>query len=250
MLLAIDTSTRYAGVAVADGERLLAARSWYSTSSHTSELMPAVAGLLDGLGLSPRDLQDIAVALGPGAFSALRVGVSAAKGLALAAGKPLAGVPTLDLEAFPYLESGLPVCALLDSGRTEVAAALFGADGARMGEDRMGRPGEIITQVAGPTIFCGEGVRSWGTLIREQLGPQAVVVQPYPAARLWSLAELGRRRLDRGDSGRFGPAATPLPADAQHRRPQAPRPNAPAVLTSALVASPYGFRECLRFNGK
>ena len=200
MLLAIDTSTRYAGVAVADGDRLLAGRSWYSTSSHTSELMPAVAGLLQGLGLAPRDLYGIAVALGPGAFSALRVGVSAAKGLALATGRPLAGLPTLDLEALPYLNSGLPVCALLDSGRTEVAAAFFGADGERTGEDRMGRPEEIITGVAEPTIFCGEGVRSWGALIKERLGPQAVVVQPSPAARLWPLAELGRRRLDRGDT--------------------------------------------------
>ena len=200
MLLAIDTSTRYAGVAVADGERLLAARSWYSGSSHTAELMPAVAGLLQGLGLLPRDLQGIAVALGPGAFSALRVGVSAAKALALSAGKPISGVPTLDMEAMPYLGSGMPICALLDSGRTEVAAAFFGADGARVGEDVMGRPEELLTRVAGPTIFCGEGVRSWGTLIKESLDSQAIVVQPTPAARLWALAELGRRRLDGGDA--------------------------------------------------
>ena len=70
MLLAIDTSTRYAGVALYDGGHILSIRSWHSTSSHTSELMPAVKGVLEERGITPRDLEGIAVALGPGAFSA------------------------------------------------------------------------------------------------------------------------------------------------------------------------------------
>ena len=87
MLLAIDTSTRHAGVALAQDGQVISSRSWCSLANHTAELMPAVAEILDGQRLAAGDLTGIAVALGPGGFSALRVGISAAKGLALAFGK-------------------------------------------------------------------------------------------------------------------------------------------------------------------
>ena len=200
MLLAIDTSTRYAGVALYDGVHILNLRAWHSTSSHTSELMPAVKGVLEERGITPRDLDGIVVALGPGAFSALRVGISAAKGLALAAGKPLAGVPTLDLEAHPFLGCGLPVCALLEAGRNEVAAAFFNPRGERTGEDTMGAPEEVLAGIGEPTIFCGEGIYRWRGFIEEQLGFRAMILKPSPAARLNALSELGHGRIQAGDT--------------------------------------------------
>ena len=207
MLLAIDTSTRYAGVALADAGRVLSGRSWYSAVNHTAELMPAVARTLEGAGLTVKELDGIAVALGPGGFSALRVGMSVAKGLALASGQPLVGIGTLDLEAHCYLESGLPVCALLDAGRSEVASASFGtgpAAGQRTRDDRIGPPEELLAELAEtpettePTLFCGEGTPPHAELIRERLGRRAVVAGHTPAARLYALAELGRRRLETG----------------------------------------------------
>lgn len=201
MLLSIDTSTRYAGVALSNEERVLSCRWWYSTTNHTTQLMPAVSDLLTDSGLTPRDLSGIAVALGPGGFSALRVGMSVAKGLALVAQKPLLGVGTLDLEAIPYLESGLPVCAMLDAGRQEVASAYFGASGQRTREDLICPPKELLTGITQQTIFCGEGVLPWISLIKEELGPLAVVVTHLsPANRLWSLSEIGRQRLAAGES--------------------------------------------------
>lgn len=200
MLLTIDTSTRYAGVALSDGVHILNTRSWHSSSSHTSELMPAVKGVLGERGITPRDLDGITVALGPGAFSALRVGISAAKGLALAAGKPLAGIPTLDLEAYPFLGCGLPVCALLEAGRNEVAAAFFDPEGERTAEDTMGPPGEVLSGIGQPTIFCGEGISRWRASVEDRLGTLAIIVQPAAGGRLSSLAELGRIRLNAGEA--------------------------------------------------
>jgi tRNA threonylcarbamoyladenosine biosynthesis protein TsaB len=201
MLLAIDTSTRYAGVALSDEERLLSCRSWYSSTNHTAQLMPAVSELLTSYRLTPRDLSGIAVALGPGGFSALRVGVSVAKGLAIASQKPLLGVGTLDLEALPCLESGLPVCVLLDAGRREVASAHFGVNGRRTREDLICPPEELLAEITQQTIFCGEGAWPWSSLIKEKLGQLAVVVARHsPANRLWSLAEVGRQRLSAGES--------------------------------------------------
>jgi tRNA threonylcarbamoyladenosine biosynthesis protein TsaB len=201
MLLSIDTSTRYAGVALSDDERVLSCQTWYSITNHTTQLMPAVSELLAGSRLTPRDLSGIAVALGPGGFSALRVGMSVAKGLALAAQKPLLGVGTLELEALPYLEAGFPVCAMLDAGRREVASAYFGVSGQRAREDLICPPEELLAGITQQTIFCGEGILPWIPLIKEQLGPLAVVVtHSSPASRLWSLAEMGRRRLGSGES--------------------------------------------------
>ena len=199
MILAIDSSTRYAGVALADDRRVVSSRCWYSTVNHTAELMPAVDQTLQSAGIAPGDLEGIAVALGPGGFSALRVGVSVAKGLALASRKPLVGVGTLDLEAFPFLDSGLPVCAVLDAGRGEVASAHFGPDGRRRREDTVCPPEELLDSITEPTLFCGEGVVPWTGLIKERLGPKGVVAHPAPAIRLWSLVDLGRQRLEAGE---------------------------------------------------
>ena len=200
MLLAIDTSTRHAGVALAQDGQVISSRSWCSQANHTAELMPAVAEILNWHRLAARDLTGIAVALGPGGFSALRVGISVAKGLALASGKPLVGLRTLDLEAHPYLASGVPVCALLDVGRQEVAAARFGKDGQRLAEDIIGPPLELFSGIAEPTIFCGEAVAKWMGLIREHLGTLALPVTSSPAARLWSLAALSQQRIELDDA--------------------------------------------------
>ena len=200
MLLAIDTSTRYAGVALGAEGRVVSLRSWYSSINHTAELMPAIAEILLSQGLSAGGLSGITVALGPGGFSALRVGMSVAKGLAVTAGKPLVGVGTLDLEAFPYLESGMPVCALLDAGRQEVASAHFGPDGRRTREDMICPPQALFEAVSQATVFCGEGVQTWSQTIKDGLGALAVVVKPAPSLRLWSLLEVGGEKLAAGEA--------------------------------------------------
>ena len=204
MLLALDTSTRYAGVALVEEDRVVASRTWHSPVNHTTELMPAVAHLLESRGLTAGQLDGIAVALGPGGFSALRVGISAAKGLALVAKKPIVGVGTLDLEAYPYLRSGVPVCALLEAGRQECASALYGPDGIRLREDRVCTADELLAEVAekipGPAIFCGEGVTAWKEAIAEKLGGNAQIFSPMPAARVWSLAVIAWEKLLSGET--------------------------------------------------
>ena len=200
MLLSVDTSTRYAGVALYDEGRVVSSRSWYSAVNHTVELMPAVAQILQSRRLSPKDLEGIAIALGPGGFSALRVGMSVVKGLAMTAGKPVVGLGTLDLEAYPYLESGLQVCALLDAGRREVASAIFGSDGRRIRKDLICPTQELLDAIDSVTLFCGEGVSTWRGLIQERLGSLGQVVRPSPASRLWALCELGSQALAAGDT--------------------------------------------------
>ena len=200
MLLAIDTSTRYAGVALVNEDRVIASHAWYSTYNHTAELMPAVVNILEHGSLTAADLDGVAVALGPGGFSALRVGISAAKGLALVAKKPIIGVGTLDLEAHPYLRTGVQVCALIEAGREECATALFGPDGIRAREDRVCTADELLAEVRGPAIFCGEGVTAWQEQIAGAKGADAQIVRPVPAARVWALAVMGWEKLVAGET--------------------------------------------------
>lgn len=199
MILSIDTSTRYAGVALSDDERVVACRLWYSRVNHTAELMPAVAQTLESHGITASELEAVAVALGPGGFSSLRVGLSVAKGLSAASVLPLVGVGTLELEARPYLETGMSVCAMLDAGRGEVATARFDSTGHPQGEETIWPPDELLDSIAEPTQFCGEGVVPWAPLIKERLGPMALVMaSPSPGNRLWSLAAIAKERLAAG----------------------------------------------------
>ena len=202
MLLAIDMSTRYAGVAMADKDRVVSCRVWYSNVNHTIELMPQIAESLQSQNIRVENLEGVAVALGPGGFSALRVGMSVAKGLAMTGNIPLVGIGTLDLEAFPFfeagLDSGLPVCALLEAGRNELASAHFAPGGERTREDTISPLEEILESITALTLLCGEGVQGRVEEIKERLGNLAAVVQPSAATRLWSLAALARQRLESG----------------------------------------------------
>ena len=202
MLLAIDTSTRNASVALSDGGRVVAIRAWHSMVNHSSELMPAVAQLLESRGVRPKELHAVSVALGPGGFSALRTGVSAAKGMAMAVDIPIVGVGSLDLEAYPFRDAGTRICALLEAGRGEAASMLIAPDGSRSREDRITGPDELLDELGGAdegvTLFCGEGLQSWAGNIRERLGPKALLCHTPPSARAGSLAELAHSRLEAG----------------------------------------------------
>ena len=101
MLLALDTSTSQLGLALYDGERLLAERLWVSKVRHTVELAPAVEQILQQSGLALSALTALGVALGPGSFTSLRVGLAFAKGLAFSLTLPLIGISTLAILAAP-----------------------------------------------------------------------------------------------------------------------------------------------------
>ena len=127
MLLAIDTSTAQVGVALIDGGQLVAETIWNSRVHHTIELAPAVSALLERANARPRDLRAIGVAIGPGSFTALRVGMAFAKGLALARKIPVIGVPTLDVLAGGQPACDLPLAAALQAGRGRLAVAWYKA---------------------------------------------------------------------------------------------------------------------------
>lgn len=202
MQLSIDTSTRYAGVALSwDGEPRWEMR-WHSRQNHTRELAGVVEALVGHAGVTMGELEAVFIARGPGGFSAVRVGMGFAKGLAESRDVPLVGVSTLEVEALPYEGLGRPVCPLLEVGRGVVAWARFqGGDGGwrREGEEAVVGVDELVEAVPEGALLCGEGTWGLSTLLRERLGGRATVVAPPPPTRqLWALARLGAEALAEG----------------------------------------------------
>jgi len=103
MELSIDTSTRYASVAISREGETIAELTWRSERNHSVELVPAIREVIARVGIETRDLNAIFIAKGPGGFSALRVGMSTAKAMAVSLEIPLVAVGTLDVEVAPYL---------------------------------------------------------------------------------------------------------------------------------------------------
>src|SRR5258708_15596306 len=129
MLLAIDTATRVLSLALHDGEQVRAETTWITKNQHTTELMPAIRQLLDRSQVDMTDLTILAVSQGPGSFNGLRIGISAAKGLAMARNLPLLAIPTLDVIAAaqpgPLTAQGGTLIAVVQAGRGRVCAGRY-----------------------------------------------------------------------------------------------------------------------------
>ena len=124
MLLAIDTSTTQAGIALYDGQ-VQAEVAWRAGRDHGRQLLPVIHETLARLGRTPADLTAIGAARGPGSFTGLRVGLSVGRGLAFALGLPLYGIGSLDVLAAGLAGYSGPIRAVLEAGRGRVASARF-----------------------------------------------------------------------------------------------------------------------------
>ncbi len=159
MLLALDTATAFASVALYDGREVRAELNWRSERRHTVELAPQVDNLMQLAGVSPAHLHAVAVAIGPGSYTGTRIALSFAKGIVLALDIPLIGIPTLDVLAYPMLPASKPVCALVAAGRKRYCWAVYAAN--RPLPERVTPFGlhhfpEIMSQVQSPAMWVGE----------------------------------------------------------------------------------------------
>ncbi|MEE8390270.1 MAG: tRNA (adenosine(37)-N6)-threonylcarbamoyltransferase complex dimerization subunit type 1 TsaB [Anaerolineae bacterium] len=201
MLVAIDTATGYASLALHDGFQVRTEHTWESPRRHTVELLPRLVAALEQLGIGADHLSGVAVTRGPGSFTGLRVGIAVAKGLALARGLPLVGVPTLDVVAAAQGRDRRPLCAVLQAGRKRICVATYRW---RHGEwhvhqePRLRTWSDLLKEITSPTLFCGE-IDPVGSDALATLGELAVLLPAAARLRRASfLAELAWQRLNRG----------------------------------------------------
>jgi len=159
MLLALDTSTAQIGLALFDGSQVIGEFIWRGRGHHTVELAPALLGLFHSTGIKMDEVRILGVALGPGSFTSLRVGLSMAKGMALARHLPLIGIPSLDVVAAAQPLRRLPLAAVLQAGRGRLAVGRY-----RVSKKRWQAEGSLQVMdidklariIQSPTIVCGE----------------------------------------------------------------------------------------------
>lgn len=210
-ILASDTSTSILSVALCEGERTVAETMVDCGRSHAERMLMTVDWVLAEAGLALRDVDMLAVSAGPGSFTGLRVGVATWKGLALATGLPLVGVPTLDAMArIMTLDAGV-VCPLLDAKMGEVFGAIYDFRGGvphKVHEDVAAPVEVLLGQVTGPVHFLGEGAARYRARIEAVL-PEAVFVQRKDGTpRASAVAAEARAMLARGcptDAERVAP---------------------------------------------
>jgi tRNA threonylcarbamoyladenosine biosynthesis protein TsaB len=159
MLLAVDTSTRWIGMALYDGVEIKGEMVWNTNNHHTVELAPAMEHLFTRCAITSADLKALAVALGPGSFTSLRIGMAAVKGMALALHLPVIGVPSLDVLAAAQPVNDLPLAAVLKAGRGRLAVVWYKLYRNRWKADS--EPQVVTTAALAdlltvPTTVCGE----------------------------------------------------------------------------------------------
>jgi len=193
--MAVETSTLAGGVALLDGERVIGEYLLDVRITHSERLMPAIDRLLGDAGWTTASLEWLAVAVGPGSFTGLRIGLSAVKGLAWALGLSVAAVPTLDALAASLPFAALPVCPVLAARRNEIYCSRYRWDGAGMRQewDYLAlAPEELAARLTEPTILLGDGARAVDSRHARVAPPHRRT--PSPAA----VAVLGLARFQAG----------------------------------------------------
>jgi tRNA threonylcarbamoyladenosine biosynthesis protein TsaB len=201
MLLAVDCSTQSMGLALYDGSTVTGEMIWQTKNHHTVELSPALDSLMKRCAVKPEDLKAFGVALGPGSFTSLRIGLALVKGMALALHLPVVGIPTLDILAASQPLKSLPMAAVLQAGRGRLAVGIYenvmGA-WAEYGPAKVMTVAELSDSIKEPTLVCGE----LNEEDRRQLSHKrknVILASPAQSLRRPSyLAELAWRRWQDG----------------------------------------------------
>jgi tRNA threonylcarbamoyladenosine biosynthesis protein TsaB len=245
-LLAIDTGSPVLSLAIASHGRILAELA-RPPRSHAADLPSAVDEVLSSGGLEQGHLSAVAVALGPGSFTGLRVGLSYAKGVALALKCPLVGVASLDALAvgaleMPAIAAQAKVCCLLDARRGDVYAALYQVvpDGLeKICDDSVTNFENLVGQLSGDVILVGDAIVQKATTVMSLRNPRVTAQAWQPPGRGRLVAALGAARVASGGKDVVA-TLEPLytrPPQATPQTELASGPKGPEVLWSTRTSS-------------
>jgi tRNA threonylcarbamoyladenosine biosynthesis protein TsaB len=175
-LLVIDTATTANSIAISVDGRLVSECFANPEKTHSASLLAGLDRALCSAGYTVDSLDAIAVSLGPGSFTGLRVGIATVKGLALASGKKVVGISTLAMLAMNLPFATHQVCPMLDARKNEVYTALYRCTDLPelLVADCVVPPADFLKNIQEPTIFLGSGALRYRELITERLGAMAL----------------------------------------------------------------------------
>jgi tRNA threonylcarbamoyladenosine biosynthesis protein TsaB len=207
-ILALDTSTSLASIAITVDEKIAAESTFNTDRTLSARLIPEIERLLALAGVTVADIDLFAASTGPGSFTGVRGGIATVQGLALAGGKPCVGFSSLSLLAMNFPLAAHPVCTLLDARKSEVYAALFNCSTTiptHLLNNCVLPPEHLIDLLlqthSSPVIFCGDGAVRYRDLISESMG-QLAIFAPFPlhTARASNAAPLALYAFHNGNS--------------------------------------------------
>ena len=199
MLLAIDTATSRASIALHDGQVLRSECTWEAANRHTVTLAARIVQSLEASELTSTDLTAVAVCIGPGSYTGVRIGVALAKGMAVAQQLPLIGVPSLDILVAAQPADDRPLYAVFAAGRKRAGFARYGwIDGGWHAETEVAIAtwAEFFAQIDEPALLVGE-------IETADLPADAPFTLPAPAwhlRRAGFLADMAWTRLRAGQT--------------------------------------------------
>ncbi|MGZ3580689.1 MAG: tRNA (adenosine(37)-N6)-threonylcarbamoyltransferase complex dimerization subunit type 1 TsaB [Syntrophales bacterium] len=214
LTLAIDTSTKSASIALLRDSDILSESFFNLDVNHSLVLLPALEHLLRLSNIQAGGIDLFACTMGPGSFTGLRVGASTIKGLALATGKPIAGVSTLEALAFNIVSPEISICPMLDAKKDQVYTALYRTDRnyslERIESERVTDVRRFLQCIDEDVIFVGDGAAKYAGLISEMLpGKSYFASVCHQHVRAAVVGLLGKKKYSEGDildSVTFAPA--------------------------------------------
>ena len=203
IILGIETATMTGGLALMDEGKLIAEYTLNMKTTHSSRLMPALDWILRDASLDKKQIDGIAISIGPGSFTGLRIGLATAKGLALGLNIPLIGIRTLDALAHNVPYPAYQVCAILDARKKEVYSAFYKCENdilVRKSHYQAISPVELVDQIHEKTIMLGDAIDVYREFFKEKLGELVVFApdaQRLPRSAV--IAEMGLAKLKSGE---------------------------------------------------
>lgn len=202
LILAVENSGLCGSLALVTRGQCLCEFSLHSRETHSKKLLLGIEWLLHETGVSWEELDALAISLGPGSFTGLRIGLSTVKGLAMATGKPLIGVPTLDGLAAQLAFSPQLICPVLDARKKEVYTALYRGNPAgeltRLSDYLVIPPATLATMITEPTLLLGDGAHLHGELLRAQGGaPVGIAPAELYFCRAAAIGSLALQKWER-----------------------------------------------------
>jgi tRNA threonylcarbamoyladenosine biosynthesis protein TsaB len=213
IILALETATMCGSIAIVADGQCIAEFSLQTKETHSRRLLAGIDWLFGETSLDWPAIDAIAVSLGPGSFTGLRIALSTAKGLALASGKKMLGVGTLDGLAAQMFGVQQLICPVLDARKKEIYCSLYRCNGQgvpqRQGDYLVLKPAELCSMFEEPVILLGDGTATYGDLFVEKLG-ELVTIAPmgsyFPRA-----STIGLLAIDKWQDREFLDPATAEP---------------------------------------
>ncbi len=210
LILSLETAAGCGSVALTRGGvrngSLIAEAAVHAETSHSRQLLGSVAWVMQAAGVRWSDLDAVAVSIGPGSFTGLRIGLAAAKGIVFAAGKPLIAVPTLDAVALSYPLLDCPLWCVMDARKQEVYAACYGANGQLSPAETI-RPELLVAKIRPPAVLAGPGLTAYHQLFAHLDGIQLIP----PALSSLNAAKIGLLAAERLARGELADPALTVP---------------------------------------